>query len=314
MNFLILGGCGYLGSLLIREYLPYEFPNCLIRIYDNMFKDRYVTLFDLPEYATYEVVQGDIRDKDMLKPAFEDIDIVIYMADITNAPLSFERKDLTEAVNYHGAMNAFQQAIESQVKKFIYTSSASVYGPTSGMIDENYECKPVSPYGIFKLQAETEGMKLAKDEGLNAIALRLGTVVGYSIGMRFDTILDVFSFQASIGKPLSVYDSALQEARPYVHIRDVCRAYIWAIKNDDINGEIINIVGDNWNMTQVLNILQKYIADLRYEVVSTPSLNQLSYELDDSKARKYGFEPQYTIDQGILELLNKFKRIKKYDY
>ncbi len=314
MNFLVLGGCGYLGSLLIREYLPAEFPNSLIRIYDNMFKDRYVTLFDLPENATYEMVQGDVRDKEMLAKAFENIDVAIYQADITNAPLSFERKELTEAVNYQGAMNAFRQAIKTKIKKFIYTSSASVYGPTSGIVDETFDCKPISPYGIFKLKAETEGMKLAKEKGLNAVALRLGTVVGYSIGMRFDTILDVFSFQASIGKPLSVYDSALKEARPYVHVRDVCRAYIWAIKNDDIKGEIINIVGDNWNMTQVIDTLKKYIPDLKYQIVSTPSLNQLSYKLDDSKARKYGFEPKFTIQQGIEELLNKFKQIRKYKY
>ena len=314
MNFLVLGGCGYLGSLLIREYLPAEFPNSLIRIYDNMFKDRYITLLDLPDSAKYEVVKADVRDEEMLAQAFEDIDIVIYQADITNAPLSFERKELTEAVNYHGAMNAFHQAVKNKIKKFIYTSSASVYGPTSGVVDETFDCKPVSPYGEFKLKAETEGMELAREAGLSAVALRLGTVVGYSIGMRFDTILDVFSFLASIGKPLSVFDSALKEARPYVHIRDVCRAYIWAIKNDDINGEIINIVSDNWNMTQVLDTLKKYLPDVKYEIVDTPSLNQLSYKLDDSKARKLGFKSEYTVDQGILELLEKFKQIQKYSY
>ncbi|MFX1295156.1 MAG: NAD-dependent epimerase/dehydratase family protein [Promethearchaeota archaeon] len=314
MKFLVLGGCGYLGSLLIREYLPSEFPNSLIRIYDNMFKDRYVSLFDLPKNANYEIVQADVRDKEMLAKAFKDIDVAIYLADITNAPISFERKELTEAVNYQGAMNVFHQAIKNNIKKFIYTSSASVYGPTSGVVDETYECKPISPYGIFKLKTETEGMRLAREKNRKVVALRLGTVVGYSIGMRFDTIIDVFSFQASVGKSLSVFDSALQEARPYVHIRDVCRAYIWAIKNNEINREIINIVSDNWNMTQVLDTLKKYIPDLKYEIVNTPSLNQLSYKLDDSKARKYGFQPQYTIDQGINELLEKFKQIKKYNY
>lgn len=312
MKFLILGGCGYIGSLLIREYLPKEFPNCLIRIYDNMFKDRYVTLFNLPDGATYELVQGDVRDTEMLEKAFEDIDIAIYQADITNAPLSFERKELTEAVNHKGAMNAFRQAIKSKIKKFIYTSSASVYGPTNGVVTETFECKPVSPYGIFKLKAETEGMKFAKESGLNAVALRLGTVVGYSIGMRFDTILDVFAFQASIGKPLSIYDTALREARPYVHVRDVCRAYIWAVKNNNINGEIINVVGENWNMTQVLDTLKKYLPDLKYEIVDTPSLNQLSYKLDDSKAKKFGFQAEYSIDEGIKEVLDQFKKIQKY--
>lgn len=314
MKILVLGGCGYLGSLLIHEYLPKEFPNCLIRIYDNMFKDRYVSLFDLPDEATYELVQGDVRDEEMLEKAFKDIDIAIYQADITNAPLSFKRKDLTKAVNYEGAMNAFRQAVKNKLKKFIYTSSASVYGPTSGVVTEKFECKPASPYGEFKLKAETEGLKYANENELNAVVLRLGTVVGFSIGMRFDTILDVFAFQASVGKKLSVYDTALQEARPYVHIRDVCRAYIWAMRNDKINGEIINIVGENWNMTQVLDTLKKYIPNLGYEIVNTPSLNQLSYKLDDSKARKFGFESKFSIDDGIKEVLEQFKNIQKYQY
>ena len=156
MNFLVLGGCGYLGSLLIREYLPKEFPDSLIRIYDSMFKDRYVTLFDLPKEARYEIVQADVRDKEMLERAFDGIDVAIYQADITNAPLSFERKELTEAVNHKGALNAFRLAVKNKIQKFIYTSSASVYGPTSGIVDENFDCKPVSPYGEFKLKAETE--------------------------------------------------------------------------------------------------------------------------------------------------------------
>ncbi|MHA1265176.1 MAG: NAD-dependent epimerase/dehydratase family protein [Candidatus Helarchaeota archaeon] len=314
MKFLILGGCGYLGSLLIREYLPNEFPNCTIRIYDNMFKDRYVTLFNLPDTASYEFVYGDVRDNEMLEKAFDDIDVAVYQADITNAPLSFERKELTESVNYKGAINAFHIAAKQKIKKFIYTSSASVYGPTNGVVTENFECNPVSPYGVFKLKAETEGMEFARKAGLNAVALRLGTVVGYSIGMRFDTILDVFAFQAVIGKPLSVYDTALKEARPYVHVRDVCRAYVWAIKNDDINGEIFNIVGENWNMTQVLDTLKKEIPDLKYQIVNTPSLNQLSYKLDSSKAKKYGFEPIYSIKDGIQEVLRQFINIEKYPY
>ncbi len=214
MVILVTGGAGYLGSELIRE-LPTDkrFAGTTIRILDNMFREKYASLWNLPKEVKYEMVEGDIRKKEDVKKAMKDVELVYDLAGITNAPISFEREELTKEVNYDGAVNILNEALNKGAE-LIYSASASQYGPTKGVVDETYECKPVSPYGKYKMMAEQAILKAAKDNGLRATALRLGTVYGWTIGMRFDTVIDRFCYLACIGMQLTVYDSAVNEKRP----------------------------------------------------------------------------------------------------
>src|SRR3989442_4629245 len=100
LTILVTGGCGYIGSKLIRHLASEEkLAGATIRVLDNMLRERYVSLMDLPANGNYEFIEGDIREEDDLKKAFQDVDMVIDLAGITNAPISFERKDLTFDVN-----------------------------------------------------------------------------------------------------------------------------------------------------------------------------------------------------------------------
>src|SRR6266487_4562107 len=110
MIVLVAGGAGYIGSRLIR---------------------------DLPKGPRYEFLEGDVRNESDVRTAVRDIDTVFSLSDITNAPVSFERKDLTWEVNHKGALHLFERAIEAGVRKFVYTSTCSVYGPTEGLVTED---------------------------------------------------------------------------------------------------------------------------------------------------------------------------------
>ncbi|MHA1927254.1 MAG: NAD-dependent epimerase/dehydratase family protein, partial [Candidatus Thorarchaeota archaeon] len=191
MVILVTGGAGYLGSLLIRE-IPKQkkFEGETVRILDNMFRDRYVSFADLPPDCRYEVIFGDVTEMDDVKKALKDVTSVFSLSDITNAPLSFDNKELTYKVNYEGAMNMYSQSIIEGVECFVYSSSASVYGTTDGIVDETHECKPLSPYAEYKLKAEHEMQIASHENGFLWTALRLGTVVGWTIGMRYDTVIN----------------------------------------------------------------------------------------------------------------------------
>jgi UDP-glucose 4-epimerase len=242
VSVLITGGAGYIGSQLIRD-LPFnkDFEGRTIRILDNMLRERYVSIMNLPSDVRYEFIEGDIRKDKDLKAAFRDVEVVFDLAGITNAPLSFERKELTMDINYEGWKKILTYAIRNRVK-FVYASSASVYGPTEGMVDENFDCKPASPYGETKLLAERECIKACKESGLNATALRLGTVYGYSIGMRFDTVVDRFVYLACIGMPLTVWIGAERAKRPYLHVKDAGRGLMFAATDKRTKGEVYNVV------------------------------------------------------------------------
>jgi UDP-glucose 4-epimerase len=312
MIILVTGGCGYLGSELIRE-LGRKYPNATIRILDNMMRERHVSLWDLPTGPTYQMIEGDIRNDEDLEKAIKGADVVFSLSDLTNAPKSFKNKELTEDINFRGVMKILDACEKHKVEKFIYSSTASVYGTTSGIVDETFDCKPLSPYGIQKLRVEKEILKRAKEKNLNYTALRLGTVVGWTIGMRFDTVIDRFTYLACIGMPITIWESALNEARPYSHVKDVIRAYLFAMENTEkMKGEAYNVVAENKGLGEVVEILKQNFSNLQSEITKKGNLNQVSYKLSSEKIKAIGFEFEHTINEGISDIIKKFKGITPY--
>lgn len=309
MSVLVTGGAGYIGSQLIRDLpLSRDFKGRTIRILDNMFRERYVSIMNLPAGVKYEFIEGDIRKDEDLKAAFKDVEVVFDLAGITNAPLSFERKELTMDVNYEGWKKILTYAIKNDVK-FVYASSASVYGSTEGLVDEDYDCKPASPYGESKLMAEHECIKACKESGLNATVLRLGTVYGYTIGMRFDTVVDRFVYFACIGMPLTVWIGAENAKRPYLHVKDCVRGLMFAATDERMKGEVYNLVGQNASLGEIIEIIRKQVPNVKIDKVAVKHLHSLSYMLDNSKIRKLGFETRCTLEEGVKEIVEKFKTL-----
>jgi len=313
MVVLVTGGAGYIGSQLIRELASNpKLEGSTVRVLDNMLRERYVAIMDLPKDGHFEFLEGDIRKDDDLKAAFRDVDMVVDLAGITNAPLSFERKELTFEVNVKGGRRVLDHAINSGVEKYVYSSTASVYGPTGGVVDEKYTCKPISPYGESKLQAENACLEASRQNGLNATVLRLGTVFGYSIGMRFDTVVDRFTYLACIGMPLTVWESAQTEKRPYLHVLDSVNALSFALTTKGMKGEIYNVVGENASMNRITSVISREVPNARVIITPTPNLNQVSYELDESKIERSGFKPRHTLEEGIREIVDRFRTLLRH--
>jgi nucleoside-diphosphate-sugar epimerase len=311
MIVLVTGGTGYLGSQLIRD-LPKAtgFKGATIRVLDNLLRERYVSLWDLPTGVRYEFLEGDIRDDSALGQALQDVEVVFSLSDITNAPLSFERKELTWETNHKGVLNLFDRAVRAGARKFVYTSTCSVYGPTTSVVNEDADCAPASPYGESKLAAEREMHARAAQSGFDWTALRLGTVYGWSIGMRFDTIINRFTYLAAQGRPLTVYDTAWKERRPYVSVKDAMQAYRIAATEPKAKGQVFNVVHENANMETIIGAIRSVYRKVAVTTTKTPSLNQLSYEVDGGRFRGLGFEPKVGIVEGVRDLARKFRGLR----
>ncbi|GGN91990.1 MULTISPECIES: NAD-dependent epimerase/dehydratase family protein [Haloarcula] len=308
MTVLVTGGLGYLGSRLIRELPDHPtFSGHEIRILDNYRQPRFHSLWDLPSYADYSFVDADIRDEEAVREAMEGVDAVFHLAAVTNAPETFDIPEKTWEVNYEGAMTTYEAARDAGVSEFVNVSTCSVYGRTEEEIDEGFDCDPESPYGEAKLEAEQE-MLDRYDGGMGLTALRLGTVYGWTTGMRFDTVVDKFALLAATGEPLTVYEGAENQKRPYLHVHDSVRSMLFAASELG-DGEAYNVVGQNGRLQDVVDAIEKHFPEVDIGTTEAEQLNQLSYIVSDEKISSEGFETCYTLDQGVEELADKFRAL-----
>jgi UDP-glucose 4-epimerase len=308
MTVLVTGGLGYLGSRLIRELPDHPiFSDQTIRILDNYRQPRFHTLWNLPSYSDYEFANVDIRDEKNLEIAMDGVDTVFHLAAITNAPETFDIPEKTQEVNYLGAINVYEAAEAAGVSEFVNVSTCSVYGTTEEKIEEDFDCDPESPYGEAKLESEQE-MLDRYDGGMGLTALRLGTVYGWTTGMRFDTVVDKFALLAATGEPLTVYEGAEDQKRPYLHVQDAARSMLFAADRLG-DGEAYNVVGQNGRLQDVVDAIDRHFPNAEIGYTEVKELNQLSYIVSDEKIRSEGFRTAYTLDDGVAELADKFRAL-----
>jgi nucleoside-diphosphate-sugar epimerase len=229
------------------------------------------------------------------------------LAAITNAPLSFERKELTRQVNQVGTRNVVAQALKSSVKRVIYASTASVYGPTRGVVTEKSKCKPESPYGKYKLMGEKQCLDAHERHGLDTVVLRFATVYGYSPGWRVQGIVvNRLTYLACTGNPITVYGTGNQK-RPFIDLRDVVKALVFAFDRPGVEGEVYNVVGQNASVNEVVDTILRFLPDSKVvKLRGSKHLEELSYMLDDSKIRGIGFLTSHTIEDGVRQIIEMF--------
>jgi len=314
MRVLVTGGLGHIGSKLIREYA--KRPDIeLIRIFDNLSTQRYCSLFNLPvnenNKVKYEFIEGDINNIEEVRKAVKDIDIVIHLAAITDAPSTINNRELTFNVNLEGTKNVLNASINANVKRFLYPSTTSVYGEASGLVNEKSPeemYKPASPYAESKLKVEKLLQEVYKESEFPVIILRKGTIFGTAIGMRFHTAINKFCYLAALNRPLTVWDSALNSKRPYLGLNDSIKAYQF-FENNGKNGEIYNVLTKNFEMQEIINIIRKF-KDIKIEITKSPLLNQRPYEVSNKKIRDLGFEFNDNLEENIKETIEIFMGIK----
>lgn len=307
MNVLVTGGLGHIGSKLIRDLASLPAVK-LIRILDNLSTQRLCSLFNLPDVVRYEFVEGDIGNSKDLDYSLKEIDVVFHLAAMTDAPSTIKMPELTREINYEGTKKVVQASVNHGVKKIIYPSTTSVYGPCTGVVTEEWKnCKPASPYARYKLKGEEAVLEAAKKNLIEGTVLRFGTIYGPSVGMRFHTAVNKFVFQACMGLPLTVWEDAYEQYRPYLALSDAIRAFQLMIEPGLGNGEVYNVLTQNNTVKQLVDTIHSYVPDVKVVFTKAPILNQTSYYVSCSKIRKHGFEPQGDLRKSIKETVDLLK-------
>tara|TARA_B100000579_G_scaffold436747_1_gene463681 strand:- start:875 stop:1849 length:975 start_codon:yes stop_codon:yes gene_type:complete len=310
----ITGGLGHIGSSLIKE-LPNYLRESEITIIDNLSTQRYFSIFNLPSISKYKFIEGDIRELD-LKSVLNHIDIVIHLAAITDAAGSFEKAKEVESNNYESTKKLIEACSETNTK-IITLSSTSVYGSQSSLVDESCtasDLKPQSPYAETKLREEKIVQKWSQENNLKAITLRFGTIFGASPGMRFHTAVNKFCWQASLDQPITVWETALNQKRPYLDLCDAIAAIVHIINFDLFDGQIYNVLTENCTVKDIINEIRLIHNNVKIEFVKNKIMNQLSYEVSDEKFKHTGFNKRGSLRRGIRETLNLLKQANNLKY
>lgn len=309
MKLVITGPLGHIGSALIRA-LPANRVKELVLI-DSLATQRYCSLFDLPVPIPTRFVEADICSAD-LGALFAGANAVVHLAAITDAASSHAHRDEVMRVNVAGTERV-ARACADVGAGLVFLSTTSVYGTQQAMVDEDCaeeELRPQSPYAESKLMAEAILSKLGHERGLNFVTLRFGTIFGTSIGMRFHTAINKFVWQACTGTPLTVWETAMHQVRPYLHLDDAVRALLFVLEPARWDRRVYNVLSANASIAQILAILSSLVPELQTSFVSSPIMNQLSFEVSAARFAALGFESTGRLDEGIAATVRRLNALR----
>jgi len=302
LNILITGGAGYVGSLVIPELINNGYKvKCLDRFF---FGDEFLSQDQFSEKL--EMLHDDIRWFD--SKLLDGVDIVLDLAAISNDPAGDLNPGKTFEINHMGRVRVAKLSKEHGVKRYILASSASIYGQQDQLADEKSSVNPLTAYSKANRNAEIDTLQL-NDDNFTVTILRFSSVYGKSPRMRFDTavncmVLDLF-------KNNKIFVRGKSNKRPFIHIKDVVRAYILAIaaKKDKIGGQIFNVGSEdqNYEMGDLANEIRK-ICRTKCEIESSDTNDNRSYFASFKKIQDVlGFDTNYKIADGVKEMYESLK-------
>jgi len=302
MRALVTGGAGFIGSHLV-ELL--EEKGIDVVVLDDLSTGRRENL----KGTKAKLIVGTITSKEIVNDLMRGIDWVFHLAALVSVPESIENPEKTVDVNIKGTLNLLESSVTYKIKKFIFFSSAAVYGePEKTPVSEDFPTLPKSPYAISKLCGENFCEYFRHQFGLNTVILRLFNAYGprQSLHSAYAAAIPAFITSVVNEKPITIFGTGYQ-TRDFIYVKDVSNAALFVAMKEDSKG-IYNI-----GTGQAVSIIElsKLIMSLMKKEVGKSFLpprpgDILHSTADISKITKLGFKPTTKLADGLQETIKYF--------
>jgi nucleoside-diphosphate-sugar epimerase len=301
---LVVGGAGFLGSILTKKLLARGFR---VRILDSFIYGRR-SLESLTGEDNLEIVEGDLRNIHTCVSALEDVDAVILLAAIVGDPASKVRPTETIETNVLATQALASASKLHHINRFLYASTCSVYGIGGAVLNEEAPLNPVSLYARTKIASEKIILSMG-NEYFSPTILRMGTLYGYSPRMRFDLVVNTMSMKSFVNGKIQVFGGS--QWRPLLGVEDAAEVYVRCLeaKIQDVGNQIFNVGSDQQNY-QIDEVAENISAALGGIPIyrDDSNLDARDYRVAFSKlTRTLGFAPQQTIDKAALEIVQNLE-------
>lgn len=302
VKILVTGGAGFIGSHIVERLLKEGHEVVVVdnldSYYDVKVKETNVEIFkNNPDYT---FVNGDIFDKKLMKELIGNVDAIFHLAAQAGVRASIANPRKTFEVNTIGTFTLLEMCLDTDIKKFVNSSSSSVYGKVKYLpFDEEHPTNPISPYGVSKLAAEHYCRVFYEVYGLNTVNLRYFTV--YGPRMRPDLAISIFTRNALRNEPIEIFGDGTY-TRDFTYIDNIVDLNIKVLKNNSVNGETFNVgTGEQITVSGLAKKIIELTGSSSKVIFSNKEEGDMEHTLANVGKAKglLGYAPKHDLDEGL---------------
>jgi nucleoside-diphosphate-sugar epimerase len=307
MKILITGNAGYIGPSVLQHFRQSLPKATLVGLDKGYFAHCLTGAEILPECRADVQYFADVRR--VPAEALRGVDAIVHLAAISNDPMGNLFEQVTADINFRGSIALATQAKHAGVKAFVFASSCSMYGQADDAPrTENSPLNPLTAYARSKVDTEIELQKLA-GEAFTVTCLRFATACGMSDRLRLDLVVNDFVACAVTSKRITILSDGTPW-RPLIHVKDMARAFEWAIQRDKPYGDFLAInVGSNaWNyqVKDLASAVAKIVSGVSISVNKNAPPDNRSYRVDFGLYERLA--PKH---QPIVDLLTAIAELRE---